>query len=52
MTNAVLEVLNSIIQAFKAKARGYKTFKNLKIIVYFATGKLIFNKINIYYDGV
>lgn len=49
ITNAILEGLNSVIQAIKAKARGFKTFKNFKIIAYLATGKLNFNSINSYY---
>ena len=34
VSNGILEGLNSLIQAAKAKARGYKTFKNIKIIIY------------------
>lgn len=49
LTNAILEGLNSVIQAIKAKARGFKTFKNLKIIAYLATGNLDFKIINSYY---
>ena len=49
ITNAVLEGLNSVIQAIKAKARGFRTFKNFKIIAYLATGKLKFELINPYY---
>ena len=36
----ILEGLNSLVQAAKAKARGYKTFKNLKTMIYMLTGKL------------
>jgi len=42
--NGILEGLNSLIQAAKAKARGYKTFQNFKAIIYLLTGKLDFSK--------
>lgn len=40
INNGILEGLNSLVQAAKAKARGYKTFRNLKTIIYMLTGKL------------
>jgi transposase len=46
INNGILEGLNSIIQACKAKARGYKTFKNFSIIAYLVTGNLKFNLVN------
>lgn len=46
INNGILEGLNSIIQACKAKARGYKTTKNFKIIAYLVTGDLRFEFIN------
>jgi transposase len=46
INNGILEGLNSIIQAAKSKARGYKTFKNYKIIVYLLTAKLNFSVVN------
>jgi transposase len=46
INNGILEGLNSIIQAAKSKDRGYKTFKNYKIIVYLLTGKLNFSLVN------
>ncbi len=46
INNGILEGLNSVIQAAKSKARGYKTFKNYKNIVYLLTGKLDFHLIN------
>ena len=46
INNGILEGLNSLIQAAKAKARGYRTFTNYKIIVYLLTGKLDFSKVN------
>ena len=46
VNNGILEGLNSVMQAAKSKARGYKTFKNYKIIVYLLTGKLDFALVN------
>jgi len=46
ITNGILEGLNSLIQAAKAKARGYRTFRNYSIIVYLLTGKLDFSRVN------
>ncbi len=34
INNGILEGLNRLVQAAKAKARGYRTFKNLKTIIY------------------
>ncbi len=39
--------LNILVQAAKAKARGYRTFKNLKTIVYMLTGKLDYSKVGL-----
>jgi len=46
INNGIMEGLNSVIQAAKSKARGYRTFKNYKIIVYLLTGKLDFSLVN------
>lgn len=46
ISNGILEGLNSLIQAAKAKARGYRTLKNFKIIAYLITGRLDFRRIN------
>lgn len=40
ITNGVLEGINSLIQAAKAKARGYRSTRNLITMVYLITGKL------------
>ena len=40
ITNGVLEGINSLIQAAKAKARGYRSTKNLVTMVYLIAGKL------------
>lgn len=45
INNGILEGLNSVVQAAKRRARGYK-FKHLKTIVYLITGKLDFSKVN------
>ena len=47
--NGLLEGLNSLIQAAKAKARGYRNVRNFKIIAFLVTGKLEFTNINKYY---
>jgi transposase len=46
INNGILEGLNSVIQSCKAKARGYRTTKNFKIIAYLVTGDLKFELIN------
>ena len=45
INNGIMEGLNSIVQAAKRKARGYKS-KHFKTITYLITGGLDFNKIN------
>lgn len=40
ISNGILEAINSLVQAAKAKARGYRTTRNLITIVYLVTGKL------------
>jgi transposase len=44
INNGILEGLNSLVQAAKAKARGYRTFKNLKTMIYMLTGKLDYSR--------
>jgi transposase len=43
INNGVLEAINSLVQAVKAKARGYRTVENLITIAYLLVGKLNFN---------
>ncbi len=43
ITNGVLEGINSLIQAAKAKARGYRSTRNLITVVYLIAGKLDFS---------
>ena len=42
LSNGILEGINSLIQAAKAKARGYRTTRNLITIAYLIVGKLDF----------
>jgi len=42
LNNGILEGLNSLIQAAKAKARGYRTNKNFIAMIYLIGGKLNF----------
>ena len=45
INNGILEGLNSVVQAAKRRARGYK-FKHFRTIVYLITGGLNFSKVN------
>jgi transposase len=36
----LIEGINSLVQAAKAKARGYRSARNLKAMVYLLAGKL------------
>jgi len=49
LNNGILEGLNSIIQAAKSKARGYKLSKNYKIIAYLLAGDIDLHSLNIHY---
>jgi transposase len=40
IANGLIEGINSLIQAAKAKARGYRSIRNLKTMVYLLAGKL------------
>ena len=42
LTNGILEGLNSLIQAAKARARGYRTTTNLISMIYLLGAKLNF----------
>jgi len=46
INNGILEGLNSIVQAAKAKARGFRTFRNFRIVVFLLTGDLNFKALN------
>lgn len=43
INNGLLEGINSLVQAAKAKARGYRTNRNLITMIYLIAGKLDFN---------
>ncbi len=45
LTNGILEGINSLIQAAKAKARGYRTTRNFITIAYLLAGKLRLNNL-------
>ena len=51
INNGILEGLNSLIQSAKSRARGYRTFKNYKAIIYLITGDLNFSKVNHHCEG-
>jgi transposase len=40
LTNGILEGLNSLVQAAKARARGYRSTKTFKLMIYLIAGKL------------
>ena len=40
INNGILEGINSLVQAAKAKARGYRSDRNFAIIIYLVAGKL------------
>ena len=40
IANGLIEGINSLVQAAKAKARGYRSIRNLKAVVYLVAGKL------------
>lgn len=43
ISNGVLEGINSMVQSAKSSARGFRTTKNLILIIYLRLGKLEFN---------
>jgi transposase len=40
IANGLIEGINSLVQAAKAKARGYRSIRNLKAMIYLLAGKL------------
>jgi len=46
INNGILEGLNSVVQAAKKKARGFRTFKYFRILIYLTVGGLDFSRIN------
>lgn len=49
MDNGLIEGLNSLIQAAKAKARGFSTFRYFRIVAFLITGRLDFARLNKHY---
>ena len=49
LTNAICEGINSIIQAAKRKARGYRTFEGFASMIYLIAGKLKLETPNPFY---
>jgi transposase len=45
INNGILEGINSLVQAAKAKARGYRSDRNLITIIYLIAGKLQFSQL-------
>ena len=43
INNGILEGINSLIQAAKARARGYRTKRNLITMIYLIAGKFTFD---------
>ena len=43
LANGLLEGINSLLQAAKSKARGYRSIRNLITMAYLIAGKLDFN---------
>jgi len=39
IANEILEGINSLVQAAKAKARGYRSHRHLEAIIYLIAGK-------------
>ena len=49
INNGLLEALNSLVQAAKAKARGFRNIRYFKIVAFLVTGKLDFAQFNKHY---
>jgi transposase len=52
VNNGILEGLNSVLQATKAKARGYRNVRYFRTTAYLLTGKFDYSKINKHYVPV
>lgn len=46
VSNGILEGMNSKFQAAKAKARGYRSMKTIKPVIYLISGKFDFRLVN------
>jgi len=47
-TNGFLEALNGLFQASKRKARGFRSFRTIRTVIFLIAGKLDFSTINPY----
>jgi transposase len=52
INNGIMEGINSLVQAAKSKARGYRTIRNFTNIIYLLKGNLNFAAVNQYYPHV
>jgi transposase len=43
LNNGFMEGINSLVQAAKARARGYRSTKKMKVMIYLTAGKLNFD---------
>jgi transposase len=43
LNNGFMEGINSLVQAAKARARGYRSTKKMKVMIYLIAGKLSFD---------
>jgi transposase len=48
-TNGFLEAINGLFQAAKRKARGYRSYRTIRTVIFLIAGKLDFRIINPYY---
>ena len=46
LTNGFLEALNGLFQAAKRKARGYRSFRTIRTVIFLLAGKLDFSSLN------
>lgn len=46
LTNGFLEALNGLFQAAKRKARGYRSFRTIRTVIFLIAGKLNFSLVN------
>lgn len=47
-TNGFLEAINGLFQAAKRRARGYRSFRTIRVVIFLIAGKLDFSKLNPY----
>jgi len=47
-TNGFLEAINGLFQAAKRRARGYRSLRTIRVVIFLIAGKLNFSKLNPY----